>query len=316
MKVLVLHSITDYKEIRPYIIEQINELENLGVSFIHFPFNKKGLIGYLQSFLKIRELINSEDFTLVHGHYGLIGTIACIQRKVPVVITFHGSDINLLRIRIISLIGMAFARKNTFVSDKLLIKFFVSRNIVIPCGIDLDKFYPIQKAIARKELGFGQNDKLVLFTSHFSNQVKNYTLAKKGIDLLKDVKLVELKDYSREQVNLLMNACDCLLLTSKHEGSPQVIKEAMACNCPIVSTKVGDVEWIISSAENCFLVDFDAIEISKAINYILVKRNRSNGRDFIQRFDNKLIAQSILNVYNHIKNEDLQINKIKIKLSI
>ena len=297
MKVLVLHSITDYKVIRPYLNEQIKGLEKLGVTFSHLPIDQKGINGYLRILLKLRKILKSENYALIHAHYGLIGTLASMQRKVPVVITFHGSDINILKNRFLSLLGIFLSRKNIFVSNQLVVKKFISKSIIIPCGIDLDKFYPIPKNVARKALGYNNIDKLVLFTSHFDNPVKNYSLAKKGISLLKNVELIELKDYSREEVNLLMNACDCLLLTSKYEGSPQVIKEAMACNCPIVSTKVGDVPEIISSAKNCCIVDFDPGEIAKAVNDIINKNIRSNGRDFIKHLDNNLIALRILDVY-------------------
>ena len=297
MKVLVLHSITDYKVIRPYLNEQIKGLEKLGVTFSHLPIDQKGINGYLRILLKLKKILKSENHDLIHAHYGLIGTLASMQRKVPVVITFHGSDINISKNRFLSLPGILLSRKNIFVSNQLVIKKFISKSIIIPCGIDLNIFYPIPKNVARKALGYNNIDKLVLFTSHFDNPVKNYSLAKKGISLLKNVELIELKDYSREEVNLLMNACDCLLLTSKYEGSPQVIKEAMACNCPIVSTKVGDVPEIISSAKNCCIVDFDPGEIAKAVNDIINKNIRSNGRDFIKHLDNNLIALRILDVY-------------------
>ncbi|MBS4034509.1 MAG: glycosyltransferase [Ignavibacterium sp.] len=302
MKVLVLHSITDYKVIRPYINEQIKGLEKLGVTFSHLPIDQKGINGYLRILLKLKKILKSENYDLIHAHYGLIGTLASMQRKVPVVITFHGSDINISKNRFLSLPGILLSRKNIFVSNQLVIKKFISKSITIPCGIDLNIFYPIPKNVARKALGFNNNVKLVLFTSHFDNPVKNYHLAKKAISLLKNVELIELKNYSREQVNLLMNACDCLLLTSKYEGSPQVVKEAMACNCPIVATKVGDVPEILSSTNNCFIVDFEPLEIASAVNYITSKNVRSNGRDLIQHLDNKIISLKIFNVYKLICN--------------
>ena len=81
------------------------------------------------------------------------------------------------------------------------------------------------------------------------------------------------------------NAADMLLMTSLSEGSPNVIKEAMACNCPIVSTKVGDVEEIVANTKNCYLSDWDPENISKLILKIYDNRDRTNGRNNILNLD-------------------------------
>ena len=92
-----------------------------------------------------------------------------------------------------------------------------------------------------------------LFSSNFSNKVKNYQLAKKALKHLnKKIHLIELVGYNRDEVNILLNAVDFLLMTSISEGSPQIIKEAMACNCPIITTDVGDVTVARRSSGGAF----------------------------------------------------------------
>jgi len=113
-------------------------------------------------------------------------------------------------------------------------------------------------------MGLKQNDTIILFSGSFTNKVKNYPLARKALALVdQNIKLIELKGYSREQVNLLLNSCNVALLTSFSEGSPNFIKEAMACNCPVVSTDVGDVKEITSNIDGTYICDFSPDDVAK-----------------------------------------------------
>jgi glycosyltransferase involved in cell wall biosynthesis len=150
----------------------------------------------------------------------------------------------------------------------------------------------------------------VLFASDFSPPVKNYSLAYSAIKLLdNNINLIELKGYNREQVNQLLNSCDLMLLTSTREGSPQLVKEAMACNCPIVSSDVGDVKEVINQTVGCYICSFEpqdvAQKIKQAIEYSRIY-NRTNGRARIIElgFDNETIADKIIAVYNKILNNN------------
>jgi teichuronic acid biosynthesis glycosyltransferase TuaC len=167
----------------------------------------------------------------------------------------------------------------------------------------LDLFKPIELEEREKNEVLGTANKKILFSSSFSNPVKNYPLAKSSFFLLKNPKasLIELKDKSRNEVVKMLNACDVLLMTSYSEGSPQIIKEAMACNCPIVSTDVGDVKKNIGQSYNCFVTGFDKNDIAEKIRTVLENGNRSNGREFIMEFNNGLIIRRIFDVYNKIE---------------
>ena len=124
-------------------------------------------------------------------------------------------------------------------------------------------------------------------------------MAKKAIDLIQyeNVELIELKNYSRREVNLLLNAVDLALMTSITEGSPQFIKEAMACNCPIVSTNVGDVDEVIKNTDGCYIASDNAADISVKIIQALKFGKRTNGRSQIDHFDNKIISSKIIKIY-------------------
>ena len=142
----------------------------------------------------------------------------------------------------------------------------------------------------------------ILFSSHFQNPIKNVKLALNAIKLSgKNIEFIELKDYSKEEVSLLMNGVDLLLVTSLSETGPIVVKEAMACNCPIVSTDVGDVRIVINKTNLCFVTNFNPKNISKNINTILQKPDRSNGRNFILDYDVHKIAEKLKTIYTFIK---------------
>jgi glycosyltransferase involved in cell wall biosynthesis len=221
---------------------------------------------------------------------------------VAVVTTYHGCDINRLTLRVFSIFSILLSSYNIFVSSKQVkkVKVFLKGYQVIPCGVDTNIFYPIAKLEARKKLGIDINKKIVLFSSTFTREEKNSLLAINAIKMLSNVELIELDGYSREEVCLLMNACDAGLLTSIREGSPMFIKELMACNRPIVSTNVGDVEENILGVEGCFLVPFDAKAVSDAVERAMQYDTIVFSKESNAKFDNQTIAKKIVKVYNSI----------------
>lgn len=132
-----------------------------------------------------------------------------------------------------------------------------------------------------------------MFAGAFDNWVKNSKLAIESVMNISDTELLELKGYNRNQVSLLMNACDVILITSFSEGSPQVIKEAMACNLPIVSTDVGDVKEVIGNTEGCYITSFDPKDVAEKIKMALDFGKRTNGRENIKHFVINLLLLAV-----------------------
>lgn len=301
MKILVVTSFNNGK-IAPFICEQVYALQAKGVICDYYKVVGKGPFGYLRNIRSLRKKIAEFKPDIVHAHYGLCGLLSCMQRKVPVVVTYHGSDINNARIRHISSLSIKLASHNIFVSRKIMD--LVSHDkeaTVLPCGINLADFPQIDKSAARKEIGMQDDEHIVLFAGAFDNPVKNPDLAKKAISQVEGCRLIELKGYSRNEVATLMNACDALLMTSRSEGSPQVIKEAMACGLPIVSVDVGDVAEIIKGVEGCFIVQNNENAIVEGINKALSYSNRTSGRKQIELyFSNEKVIESLLSIYINI----------------
>ena len=132
--------------------------------------------------------------------------------------------------------------------------------------------------------------------------MKNAPLAKEVVSLMQDdnVELLELKGYSREEVTLLMCAADAFLMTSFTEGSPQVIKEAMACGCPIVSVDVGDVKERVDGVAGCYVANTrEPKELAELIRKALAFEGKTKGREKIimDGLDNRQVAKELLSIY-------------------
>lgn len=298
MKVLIVCS-GNSGSITPFVKEQGESLQCYGIDINYFLIKGRGITGYLKNLSILREEIKSQQYDLIHAHYGLSALLANLQRKVRVIATYHGSDLNNKRARIFSKLSICLSAKNIFVSSNLAKIPKDSKPIIIPCGVDMEIFKPFEKSACREKMKLNLKKKYILFSSSFNISVKNYPLASEAIKLLndKDINLLELKDYSRGEVVVLMNAVDLCLMVSKSEGSPQFIKEAMACNCPIVSTDVGDVREMISNTEGCYICSYDLGDVAEKIKKALDFGKRTDGREKIKHLDEKIIAQKIIGVY-------------------
>jgi teichuronic acid biosynthesis glycosyltransferase TuaC len=287
----------------PFVSEQMQELKKLDVEFEIFLIHGRGILGYLKSRKKLQQKIASNTFDLIHAHFGFAGLLAVLQSKIPVVISFIGCDINVFVKRLVSWVAMLRSSYNIFVSNDLQKKAKVYRNsIVLPYGIDFSTMYPIERSIARKVLMLDADKKICLFGSSKTRKEKNYTLAKQAVELCENIELINLNgQYTKEEVNLLVNAVDCLILTSLREGSPQIIKEAMACNVPIVSTNVGDVKNVIGKTDGCYISSYDPKDVANNINKALKFGQKTDGRDIVGHLDNKIIAEKLLSIYKQIK---------------
>lgn len=301
-KILVVCS-ENSGRIAPFIEEQVDALKKIGLQMEIFGVRGKGIRGYLKNWKLLLQHINEFQPDIIHAHYGLSGLLANLQRKVPVVTTYHGSDINDKRIFRISKLTIRLSEHNIFVSQKNVDKAKLKKKFsLISCGVDTSVFYPQNQEACRREMKLSKEKKYILFAGAFDNQVKNASLALNVVSTLKNTELIELKDYTRENVACLMNAVNACLMTSHSEGSPQFIKEAMACNCPVVSVDVGDVKELLEGVKHCYLAKYDIQDISEKLNLLFENGERTNGKEKISNMhlDSTSVARRILEVYNSI----------------
>ena len=302
MKILIVCS-ANSGQVAPFIQEQVDSLERAGMKLEYFLIEGKGWIGYLKNQKKLKAKIKLFQPDIIHAHYGLSGLLANLQRRVPVVTTYHGSDINNVKVFPLSWIAMMLSSHNIFVSERNRKKSGLKhKQSLIPCGVDIYLFSPYNKQKARLDLGLDLNKKFILFAAAFDNKVKNSELAINAVALHPEANLLELKGFTREQVVLLMNAVDVALMTSFTEGSPQFIKEVMACNCPIVSVPVGDVPEVVADIKGCFISTYETSDVAEKLKQALDFGKRTDGRKRIIELglDAESVALRVIEVYRNL----------------
>ena len=318
MKILIVASYNK-KRFAPFVVEQAEALQQAGCKVDWFGVRGKGLLGYLKVIPHLRNKIREFQPEVIHAHYGLSCLLANLAtRQVPVVSTFHGSDINVKALRHFSKVAMWLSAWNIFVSKRNMALAGAVEGMkcsLIPCGINLPMLWSELKDQKIEHLTMNQwvetimpqGKKYVLFAGAFDNTVKDPELAEQAMNELTNeginAELIELKGYNRDQVNALMYNCDAFLMTSKTEGSPQVIKEAMACGCPIVSVDVGDVKERIEGLDGCYVVSSrDPKDIADALEKAFTYEGRTKGREQIieMGLTNEQVAKKIIKIYDQI----------------
>lgn len=300
----------------PFLVQNVDFLRAAGVEVDVFHFRgTKSPANYLKARKRLRRTHNLASYDVVHGHFGQSGVVAW-PTKTPLVMTFHGSDLQGMVnaegrysraseiLRSLSRYAARRAQANIVVSRRLLDFLPPLRKPahVIPLGVDFERFSPSPRDEARKILDLPLNKRLVLFAANPQNGVKRFDLAQVAVEKLAapDVELITLSGQSHERVALFMNACDALILTSRHEGSPTVVKEALVCGLPVVSVNVGDVRERLSGIEGCALCEANPQALADGLDAVLKNLRRLDARPQLQSLDERLIAQQIIAVYREV----------------
>ncbi len=328
MKVLFVFRCNYGKE-NILIERQIKSIEKESKSIKIHKLNLKGntIIAYLTLFINLPLNIIKLKPKILHAHYGLtILFVLLIKKifflKIPLVASFMGADIlgdkiAKNKISLVSKIIQKLCLKNLNQVDVIIVKSeemkliaskFTNKEIfVIPNGVDTNSFYPIDRIIAREKLNLNLEEDIILFVTNDPNRIdKNLGFAKNVLNSLENVKLEVKHNLSTEELNLWYNAANCFLLTSLSEGSPNVIKEAMATNTPIVSSNVGDVKFITGNTEGCYICEcFDINEFrEKIIKALIFSKNigKTNGLARIKNLGitSESISRKILTIYSSL----------------
>lgn len=305
-------------QVNSFVRSQYESLEKEGLEIRLFPVVGHGASGYAKAIFALRKMIRQERPDIIHAHYSVCGHVAWLAclglcNKPKIVVSILGS----FPTRNMKWKLVRYCVQHLW--DATIVKSERTRSQlglelpVIPNGVNLEVFHPIDHKEARRTVGFEPDKKYVIWCSNPSRPEKNYPLAEAAVQMTNDqspmtnATLVAIYDKTPQEVATYMNAADCLLLTSDSEGSPNVIKEAMACNCPIVTTDVGDVNERLANLEGCFVVQSQesrakSQEVAEAIEKALAFGKRTEGRKRIleDRLEISQIAQRIKELYEHL----------------
>lgn len=308
-------------QISPFIKAQGDSIINQKVDVRYFSIMKKGLWGYMQETVRLRKYLRENRFDIIHAHYSLSAWCAVLAFSgTPIVLSLMGDDAN----------GKyKSSGKRTYASyllilSSFLIQFFVRRiicksvymqrivlnknkSVIIPNGVNLQEVQCCDKRQQRQLLGLKEDAIYILFLGNTKDINKNFQLIDQAFDLIKSENTCLLTPYpiKHDKVIQYMSAADVVAVVSFMEGSPNVVKEAMACNTSIVATNVGDIKWLFGEEKGYYITDFTvegcANKLKEAINYS-VSQGKTNGRQRIVDLglDSVSVAERIISLYKEL----------------
>lgn len=307
-----------------FVEQQINGLLAIGVqvSVVFIDRRTEGAMAYYRMSPRILSAIEKFSPDLVHVMYGGVMADQVTRQSdlPPTLITFHGSDLlgenlsGLVR-WLISHYGVHCSRRAATRARGLVV---VARHLlsrlpsgiesdkcrVIPCGIDLDRFRPRSQMECRQRLGWCERALHVVFASGHGDPVKRPGLAKAAVQHAirggVPAQLHYLTGIPNDTVPVWLSAANALLLTSLHEGSPTVVKEALACGLPVVSVDVGDVVERLAGIEGCHLAKPDPADLAYRLRLVWERGQRIDCGRRLQELSHMAVAHSLRRFYEHI----------------
>ncbi|MFW5939469.1 MAG: glycosyltransferase family 4 protein [Halolamina sp.] len=243
-----------------------------------------------------------DDYDLIHANYGLTAPHAICQPNLPVVLSLWGTDLFGKYGRVSRL--CATLADAVVVMSPVMAEALNGDAYVLPHGIDLEMFRPAPQAPARERIGWDADVYNVLFPYPPERGVKNYPRAKRvagaaGERLDRDVELHAITGVPHERMPTYVNAADALLLTSEHEGSPNAVKEALACNVPIVATDVGDIAARLDGVAHSHVGRSDEALIDGLVDAVATD-DVIRGREAVREISRRRTGERLLAVYNEV----------------
>ncbi len=317
MKVLfVASSNTRQFDVPPHVQAQADSLRQAGASVDLFRVTLNKFQGVGASIRRLRAHLKDCPADVIHAHYVYNGIIARLgSRGVPTVVSFMGSDlkgivnergrdclmgrINRLASWLLCLGARTIIVKSADMLPRIP-RLVRRRALVVPNGVDFERFRPEPREEARRRLGLADDARRVLFLGNPQDRNKNVQLAEEAVRQLAEPGVCLWAPYPirPEDVPVHLNAADAVLLTSRTEGSPNVVKEAMACNRPLVTVDVGDARDIVGATDGVFVTSYAPAELAMALRKALAFGGATRGRETIARLDSRQVARRLLEIYS------------------
>ncbi len=307
MRVLVVTNLYPHPgapDFGTFVRDEVESIRSLGVHVDVFFFNgRASRWNYLKAYPAFWKVLRREEYHLVHAHYALSGMVARAQLKAPVIVTIHGIEVVLPWVKEVSRFLARVADAVIVTSRRVRSDLGWNGAEIIPPGIDLDAFRPMPVLEARNLLGLSPGKRYVLFAGK-PRPEKRFLVIREAVRLLRErnpeVDLLVATGMPHDQVPLYMNAADVLVLASEYEGSPMVVKEAMACNLPVVVTDVGDAREVIDGTDGCYITDGSVEDLVEKLRMAIDFGGRTNGREKVAHLGLEAVARRVVDVYERV----------------
>lgn len=282
-----------------FVRQQVEQLRSAGVEIdVLFVDGSRTRLGYLTGPPRLLARLRNGSYDLIHAHYVFSGVIARAQWGVPIVLTHHGievmegwqSPLCFATSRIVDAVIVT----SSAMRDRLALPDIA----VIPCGVDLAVFRPVARAQARRALSLPADGKFVVFVGERRPE-KRFDLARQAAEHA-GLPLLHVAGEPPQRVAMFMNAADALVLASDNEGSPQVVKEALACNLPVVSTAVGAVPELIGDIDGCHLAAQTASDLGAKLRLAVDGDRCRGGRARVAPLALAKVSERVLDVYDRV----------------
>lgn len=300
----------------PFLVRQVAFLRQAGIDVDVFHFRGgKNPLRYLRAWIDARRRLQHGHYDLIHAQFGQSALLA-IPKRLPLVVTVRGDDVEGIvgrtgRYTLAGYILRLITRSVVRWADALVIvslhlkRHFLDRSAhVIPSGLDLDLFRPMPQQEARQKLGLPLSKHLVLFVGNPNDPRKRFSLAQEAVAQINpalNAELIVAWNVAHTDIPVYMNACDVLIFTSMHEGSPNVVKEALACNLPVVSVIVGDVPDRLNGVCGCVVcADDQPATLASALEQVMQLPYRPVTRAAVEQLDERILTQQIIEIYQTI----------------
>lgn len=277
---------------------------------------EKGIFEYIRAIVPLRKKMKYYD--IIHVFHGLsLILVFLLSPKKKIIVSFLHSIENEYREKkltsnLLSNLTKRIIQKQNITKifkDKIPAEYSIN-SYYLPNGVDTNKFYPIFKSEAKKYLNLDSNKKYILFVSSKNKyrKQKRYDRFQEVIEILrKDYPYIEelvLVNEPRDKIVYYFNAAELHLLTSDFEGSPNSVKESIACNTPVVATNTGNVFEMIGDIEDCFVSNtFETKELVKYCCCILAnsdKKFQINQHIHQKGLDIQSKTAELLNIYKTV----------------
>jgi glycosyltransferase involved in cell wall biosynthesis len=302
-----------------FIKRQVDSLRGIGVGLdVLFVRGYLSKSAYGSAALLLAKLSRSGEppYQLVHAHGGETGLSVLAYRRAPTLVSYLGDDLLGTPRADASFPTWSRARRAVIRRSAALVSRTITksyemqlalprscrdRNDVVPNGVDESIFAPVARDEARRILGWERDARIALFGGNPRIPRKRFWLAQAACELASAsgpaVQVKTLVGVHPDEVPLMMSAADCLLLTSVVEGSPNVVKEALMCNLPVIATPAGDVRDLLRDVSPSWICAASPDEIARALVQCLNTPTRSDGRVRSRQLTAGVIAERLLRVY-------------------